>query len=153
MKINWKKLIIIILITFVVGSFFSIFTMNNMDTYKEISKPFEVPSIVFPIVWTILYFLMSISCYVISESDDENRKKALTIYAIQLIFNSLWTLIFFGFGNYVLSFVWIVILDILVIYMIIEFYKINKRAGLLQIPYLIWIIFASYLNLMIAIMN
>ncbi len=143
----------IILITFIVGSFFSIFTMNNMDTYKELSKPFEVPAILFPIVWSVLYLLMSISCYIVSVSNDKSRNKALTVYGVQLAFNSLWSLIFFGFGNYILAFIWIIILDVLIIYMIIEFYKVNKTAGLLQIPYLLWALFASYLNLMIAIMN
>lgn len=152
-KINWKRLIIIILITFIVGSFFSLFTMNNMDTFKELQKPINVPGILFPIVWSILYLLMSISCYIITEKDNPNKNKALTIYAVQLVINSLWSLIFFGFGAYLISFIWLLILLASIIWMIIEFYKIDKKAALLQIPYLLWVIFAGYLNLGIYLLN
>lgn len=152
-KINWKRLIIIILITFIVGSFFSLFTMNNMDTFKELEKPINVPGILFPIVWSILYLLMSISCYIITEKDNPNKNKALTIYAVQLVINSLWSLIFFGFGAYLISFIWLLILLASIIWMIIEFYKIDKKAALLQIPYLLWVIFAGYLNLGIYLLN
>lgn len=152
-KINWKRLIIIILITFIVGSFFSLFTMNNMDTFKELEKPINVPGILFPIVWSILYLLMSISCYIITEKDNPNKNKALTIYAVQLVINSLWSLIFFGFGAYLISFIWLLILLASIIWMIIEFYKIDKKAALLQIPYSLWVIFAGYLNLGIYLLN
>lgn len=152
-KINWKRLIIIILITFIVGSFFSWFTMNNMDTFKELQKPINVPGILFPIVWSILYLLMSISCYIITKSDDPNKDKALVIYAIQLIINSLWSLIFFEFEAYLFAFIWLIILLISIIWMIVEFYKIDKKAALLQIPYLIWVVFAGYLNLGIYLLN
>ena len=66
-KINWKRLIIITIITFLVGSFFSFFTMNNMSAFKELEKPINVPTIIFSIVWSILYLLMSISCYLITQ--------------------------------------------------------------------------------------
>lgn len=153
MKINWKKLIIIIFLTFVIGSFFSLFTMNNMETFKELTKPINVPGILFPIIWSILYLLMAISCYIITESKDENKKRATIIYVIQLFINSLWSLIFFGFSNYLLSFIWIIILLISVTVMIVAFYKISKVSGLLQIPYVIWILFAGYLNLGIYLLN
>lgn len=153
MKINWKKLIIITVVTFVVGSFFSIFTMNNMDTYKELAKPIAVPAVVFPIVWSILYLLMGISCYIISESDDKKKGSALILYGVQLIVNSLWSLIFFGFGAYLFSFIWILLLIVLVIAMMVSFYKISKKSALLQIPYLLWLIFAAYLNIMIYVLN
>ncbi len=153
MKINWKKLIIITVVTFVVGSFFSIFTMNNMDTYKELAKPIAVPAVVFPIVWSILYLLMSISCYIISESNDKKKGSALILYGVQLIVNSLWSLIFFGFGAYLFSFIWILLLIVLVIAMMVSFYKISKKSALLQIPYLLWLIFAAYLNIMIYVLN
>lgn len=148
-KINWKRLIIIIIITFVVGSFFSFFTMNNMDTFKELEKPINVPGILFPIVWSILYLLMSISLYIVI---DKNRK-SLIIYSIQLIINSLWTLIFFGFGAYLLAFIWIILLLIAIVIMIAKFYNIDKKAAYLNIPYLLWVLFAAYLNLEIYLLN
>lgn len=148
-KINWKRLIVIIIITFVVGSFFSFFTMNNMDTFKELEKPINVPGILFPIVWSILYLLMSISLYIVI---DKNRN-SLIIYSIQLIINSLWTLIFFGFGAYLLAFICIILLLIAIVIMIAKFYNIDKKAAYLNIPYLLWVLFAAYLNLGIYLLN
>lgn len=153
LKIDWKKLIAIIILTFLVGSFFSFFTMNNMETFKELQKPLNVPGVLFPIVWSILYLLMSISCYIILKSNDKNKKNAIIWYIIQLVINSLWSLIFFGFGKYLFAFIWIIILIIAVIIMLIKFYNINKKAAYLNILYLIWIIFAAYLNLGIYLLN
>ena len=153
MKINWKRLIIITIITFVVGSFFSFFTMNNMETFKELEKPINIPGIIFPIVWSILYLLMSISCYLITQSRSNDNDKAIVLYGIQLIINSVWSLIFFGFGAYLFAFIWLLLLLVSVIIMVIEFNKIDKRAAYLNIPYILWIIFAGYLNLSIYILN
>lgn len=152
MKINLKKLLIYIIITFLIGNLFAFFILSN-NTYNNLNKPFELPSVVFPIVWTILYLLMSISAYIVSESNDINKKGALKIYFIQLIFNSLWTLIFFGFKQYVLAFIWLILLIILVMLMIIQFYRIKRLSGILNIPYLFWLIFAAYLNLSIVVLN
>jgi len=151
LKINWKKLIIIIVITFVIGSFFSLFTMNNMDAFKELDKPINVPAILFPIVWTILYLLMSISYYLVSEKGDNDR--ATLIYGVQLVINSVWSLIFFGFEAYLFAFIWLLLLLASIVVMILEFYKIDKRAAYLNIPYLLWVIFAGYLNLGIYLLN
>lgn len=153
MKINWKRLIIITIITFVVGSFFSWFTMNNMDTFKELEKPVNVPAMLFPIVWSILYLLISISCYIITKSDDKGKDKALIWYGIQLIINSLWSLIFFGFGAYLFAFIWIILLLITVVIMTAKFYNIDKRAAYINIPYILWILFAGYLNFGIYLLN
>ena len=153
MRIDWKKLIIITVITFIVGTFFSFFTMNSMDTFKDLSKPINVPGVLFPIVWSILYLLMSISCYLIVQSNDKDKKEGIILYAIQLLINSLWTLIFFGFGAYLLSFIWIIILLIVVIIMLAKFYNINKIAMYINIPYVLWLLFAAYLNLGIYLLN
>lgn len=151
MKINYKKLIGIIIITILVGSFFTFFTGSSI--YKEIIKPpFSPPGLVFPIVWTILYILMSIALYQVLEKNDENDL-SLTIYGIQLFFNSTWTLIFFGFKNFLLGSIWIFLLIMFVVIMFIHFYKIKKSAGLLIIPYLIWLFIALYLNIGIFILN
>ena len=152
-KINWKRLIIIIIITFIVGSFFSFFTMNNMDTFKELKKPINVPGVLFPVVWSFIYLLMSISCYIITTKDDKNKDNAIIWYGIQLIINSLWSLIFFGFSAYLFSFIWIILLLAIVIIMIVKFYKIDKTAAYLNIPYVLWILFAGFLNLGIYILN
>lgn len=152
-KINWKRLIIIIVITFIVGSFFSWFTMNNMDTFKELNKPINVPGILFPIVWSILYLLMGISCYIITTKDDKRKDNAVLWYGIQLVINSFWSLIFFGFGTYLLAFIWLLILLAAIIVMIVKFYQIDKRAAYLNILYVLWVLFAGYLNLGIYFLN
>lgn len=151
MKINFKKLFIIIVITFLIGNLFSFLTFNS--NFKELNKPFEIPGIIFPIVWSILYLLMSISLYIITEENFYKKEKAYIIYFLQLIINSIWTLLFFGLKLYLFSTVWIGILIIAVITMIVIFYKINKISAIIQIPYLLWIIFALYLNYMIYYLN
>ncbi len=151
MKFNLKKFIIITIITFVIGNLFVFFVMNNMDYYKTLDKPIDVPGIVFPIVWGILYLLMSISYYIISNNTKDTNTK--TIYWAQLIVNSLWTLLFFGLKAFLFSFLWIILLVVLVVIMIVKFYKVNKKAGLIQIPYLLWLLFAGYLNLGIYLLN
>lgn len=153
LKVNWKKLIIFIIVTFIVGGFFS-FIINSSSFYNSLEKPPLSPQgIVFPIVWSILYTIMGISLYIISESKSFDKGQSYLIYTIQLVVNSLWTLLFFGFGLKFISFLWIILLIILVVIMIKNFYKINKTAGLLQIPYLLWLFFAAYLNLAIFILN
>lgn len=139
-KINWKKLILITLVTIFVGSFFAFFTMDGMKEFAKLDKPFLAPpGMVFMIAWTILYILMSISVYIISNSNDPNKKDAISIYILQLIINSLWTLFFFGLKIRLLAFFWIILLIIVVISMIISFSKINKTTAKLQIPYIIWL--------------
>lgn len=147
---DYKKLILIIIFTILIGSFFSFFTGSSV--YNEIIRPkLSPPGIVFPIAWFILYILMGISFYIVikNSSDISNVK----IYLLQLFVNSIWTLIFFGFKNFFLGFIWIILLIILVVIMIIKFYKENRVAGLLQIPYLLWLLFALYLNTSIYFLN
>ena len=152
MKINFKKLLFYIFITFFIGSFFVIF-INNTSLYNSLNKAINIPSIVFPIVWSILYLLMAISLYMISKSNNINKNNSIKVYFTQLIVNSLWTLIFFGLRLYVLSFIWILLLIVLVVIMIVKFYEIKKLAGIINIPYLIWLLFAAYLSFSIIILN
>ena len=144
-----KKFIKAILIPIIVGGLVGIFIAPNID-YNTLIKPaFSPPAYLFPIVWTILYFLMGISYALI----ENISRKTKNIYYIQLIFNALWSILFFILKWRLISVIWIIILDILVIIMIIQMYKQKKIAGLLQIPYLIWLLFATYLNLFIYILN
>lgn len=149
---NKSILIISILIPLVIGSLSALF--SNSSAYLTLNKPsFSPPSILFPIVWTILYILMGISSYIIYMSEDPRRYRALKTYAIQLIFNFFWSIIFFGLSQYLFAFLWLLALILLIIIMIRQFYKISPVAAYLQIPYLIWCIFAAYLNFMIVSMN
>ena len=148
---KYKKLLFIIVSTFLIGSLFTIFTGTSI--YNEIMKPpFAPPNIVFPIVWSIIYILISISLYIVLEENVENDL-SLFLYAVQMFFNSTWTLIFFGFKNFFISFIWIMILIVCVIKMFLHFYKIKKSAGLLIIPYIIWCFIALYLNIGIYVLN
>ena len=154
MKITNKyALIISILIPLAVGSLSALLS-GNMSAYSTLNKPaLSPPSIIFPIVWTLLYILMGISSYIIYKSNDPRKSMALKFYAIQLFFNFFWSILFFGFSQYFLAFLWLLILIFFIAVMIYLFYQINPLSAYLQFPYLIWCIFAAYLNLMIVILN
>ncbi len=153
MKIkNKSSLIISILIPVLIGTLSSLFS-GNMSTSMFNKPSFSPPSFLFPIVWTILYILMGISSYIIYSSDSPNKRKALIIYAVQLFFNFFWSILFFGFSQYLFAFIWLIILIILIIIMIYQFYAIEPLAAFLQIPYLLWCLFAAYLNFIIYRLN
>lgn len=150
---NKSALIISILIPLAVGSLSALIS-GNMSMYSTLNKPaLSPPSFLFPVVWTILYILMGISAYMVYISKSPDAPKALKTYALQLFFNFCWSIIFFGFSQYLLAFLWLVILIILIFIMITQFYKINTTAAYLQIPYLLWCLFAAYLNFSIYINN
>lgn len=151
---NMRQLIISILLSVGVGTVSALLTMNSIDVYNELQKPaLSPPGWIFSVVWTILYILMGISAYLIYISDSPDKYKALKIYIAQLIVNALWSVIFFNLECYLFSFIWLILLLILVILMVKSFSAINKTAGYLQIPYLLWLIFAGYLNLSIYLLN
>ena len=153
-NLDIKKLLFYIITTILIGVIPSIFVFKSMNVYNSLNRPpFSPPSIVFPIVWTILYMLMGISIYIIMQSKRKLKKNARLIYYIQLITNALWSPIFFGFEEYFLAFLWILMLIVFVITMILTFYKISKKAAYIQIPYLLWLLFASYLNFGVFVLN
>ena len=141
-----------ILIPVIVGGAVGLITANSINYNDLIQPSFAPPSFLFPIVWTILYVLMGVS-YGILENKGLNNSEINSIYYLQLTVNALWTFIFFVFKWRLFAFIWILILDALVIDMIIKFYKKTKTAGLLQIPYLIWILFATILNFSVYLLN
>ena len=146
--------ILFILLALAVGGLSSIATNLGMPVYEQAVKPpLNPPAIVFPIVWTVLYILMGISARRIWKSSDPKRGCALAIYAVQLLCNGLWPVFFFGLHAYLFSFIWLLLLWVLIIVMIRTFYRIDHIAGLLQIPYLVWVSFAGYLNLAVWLLN
>ena len=164
MKINWKALVISILIPLTVGTVAGLLTGGGMSVFATVNKPpLSLPSWVFPVAWTILYTMMGISSYLVyfSEADENNinpkesekKKQALTTYGYQLIVNFLWPVFFFSFQWYFFSFLWLVLLWILVAKMILEFGELSKVAAGLNVPYLLWLSFAGYLNLGIWLLN
>ncbi|MBE5889245.1 MAG: tryptophan-rich sensory protein [Lachnospiraceae bacterium] len=156
MKINKRLLFICIAIPVIVGIVSALLTRNSMELFQSIDKPpLAPPGWLFPVVWTILYILMGISSYLILQSGEsqEEIRKALTIYGYQLVVNFLWPTFFFNFGWYFFSFLWLVLLWVLVLIMILRFKDISKLAAYMNIPYLVWLTFAGYLNLGIWILN
>lgn len=153
MKIkNKSQLIICILIPLAIGALSALFSGNM--SYSGLNKPpLSPPPIVFPVVWTILYILMGISSYLVCTSDSPDKRKAIRVYTAQLFFNFFWSIIFFRFENYLLAFIWLLALIALIVLMIYRFYKIKPLAAYLQVPYLLWCIFAAYLNFMIYYLN
>lgn len=149
-----KELFISVGISVGVGLISAFLTMNNQNIYDVINVPsFSPPAFLFPIVWTVLYILMGISSYIIYNSNDSDRFDALKIYGVQLFINFFWSLIFFNLKNFKFALIWIILLLFSIIIMIYRFYKINKVTGLLNIPYLLWVMFASVLNFYIVILN
>lgn len=156
MKINWKLLSICIAIPLAVGIAAALITGGGMEVFESVNQPpLSPPAWLFPVVWTILYTLMGISSYLIltSGADREEVQNALSVYAYQLAVNFLWPTFFFNFRWFFFSFLWLLLLIFLVISMIREFYKISKPAAYLNIPYLLWLLFAGYLNFTIWWLN
>ena len=149
-----KPYIISVLITLAAGGISGFLVRNSMSVYETLNKPvLSPPGIVFPIVWTVLYIMMGIAAGRIYNSDFQDRGGLLSIYALQLFFNAIWPIIFFGVQWLLLSFVWLIVLWLLIIIMTAGFYKADKGAAYLLIPYLVWVTFAGYLNLGICILN
>lgn len=155
-KFNLGDLIISLLITlggsFVVGKFIS----GSTEMYEGLNRPwFSPPSWVFSVVWTILYILMGIAAYRIylRYKEGEKTKGALIFYGIQLLLNFAWSIIFFVFRLYGLAFIELIILLIFIIITTIKFFKFDKVAGWLMVPYIIWVSFAGVLNFFIWMLN
>ena len=128
---------------------FLVSMLVNFDMYSRINLPnLAPPAILFPIMWTILYIMMGISLYL-----NRNNKKNMTLFFVQLLFNYFWVFDFFLFEMFFGSFIVIILLDIMILYMILEFYKENKASSYMLIPYLLWCVFASYLNWQIYLLN
>ena len=149
---NIEPLIIALLIPLAVGAVSSLLS-GTMMAPTFIQPSFRPPGYLFPIVWTILYILMGISSYLVYASDSPAKPAALLVYAIQLVFNFFWTILFFRFSLYGLAFLWLLALIGLIAIMIYLFSKIGPTAAYLQLPYLLWCLFAAYLNFAVYMLN
>ncbi len=156
MKIRWKTLIIAIAIPLAVGALSAFLTMGSMEHFASLEQPpLSPPGWLFPVVWTVLFALMGIASYLVFESGAPAEKKsaALRVYALQLAFNFLWSILFFNLDMYWAAFVWLLALLVLIIITTVMFYRIRPAAAYLMIPYIAWVTFAAYLNVAIAILN
>ena len=138
-----------------VGGLSSVITQGEMEAFSALRQPpLSPPGWVFPVAWTILYLLMGVGMALVwRKSDGERRRRAVTIWGVQLAANFLWPLLFFLWQLRLLSLVWLVVLLILVAKMTSEFEKTSVPAARMQIPYLLWLLFAAYLNLGVWILN
>lgn len=151
--ILWKKLLVCAAIPLAVGSLSAALTRDQMNLYETVQKPaLTPPGWIFPVVWTILYILMGIASYLVLVSE-ENKDTALKAYGLQLAANFIWPLLFFNLQQYTLAFFWLLLLWLLIYITTVLFYRISKPAGYLMLPYLLWVTFAGYLNLSIALLN
>lgn len=146
-----------IAIPLAVGTAATALTKNNMDIYQQLNTPpLSPPAILFPIVWTLLYVLMGVSSALVftkRELNPEDAKMGLTYYAFSLIFNFAWTIIFFKLQASFFALICLIVLFCLIIKTIISYFKVNRVAAYLQIPYAVWVAFAGYLNAGIWLLN
>ncbi len=154
-KINVVKLLTAIVITQLAGVIGMKLSGSTAQLYTILAKPpLSPPGWLFGVVWPILYLLMGISLYIIYESPkSETRENALNLFFIQLFVNAIWPAVFFRFEMYWLAVIVIILLDILVAGTIYLFHNVNKKASYLMLPYMVWILFATYLNIGVAILN
>ena len=153
---TWKQYALGILLTQSIGALSGWLSRDGMQIFStSISQPpLSPPAVLFPIVWGALYALMGIGAariYLSPQSTERNR--ALNIYITQLIVNFFWSLIFFNAQAFLFAFFWLLILWILVLWMILLFHKVDPLSAKLQIPYLLWLSFAAYLNLGVWYLN
>ncbi|MBQ5978274.1 MAG: tryptophan-rich sensory protein [Oscillospiraceae bacterium] len=153
---NWKTLLLCLVIPLAAGGIGALLAGGFSGSYEAMYKPLlSPPGWVFPVVWTLLYLLMGYASYLVytSEASMPRKRRALTVYGVQLVINLLWPLFFFRLGWYTFAFIWLLLLIAAVLLCRMLFRYIEKRAGDLLLPYLIWLFFAGYLNLGVAILN
>ncbi len=157
MKNKIKFYALAILLPLAVGGISAFLTKNNMDIYDSIkTPPLSPPSVVFPIVWSVLYLLMGVSSALVfysSEATNKEKSSALTVYLLSLAANFLWSIVFFNFRAFFTAFAVLAALLVLVVVTVLKYKKINLAAAYLQVPYLIWVAFAGYLNFGIWLLN
>lgn len=146
---------IFILVTEAVGTVAGLLTSLGMEKYAAVEKPaLTPPDIVFPIAWSILYALMAVSAARIWLTEESTeRERGLKLYVIQLGMNFIWSIFFFNFQLYGFSFFWLLLLLAVIILMAVSFYKMDRIAAYLLIPYILWVSFAGYLNFMVWMLN
>lgn len=153
---NWKTYLFWILLAEAVGALSGWLTREGTALYTAAAEkpPLSPPGIVFPIVWTILYALMGIGAARVYLTPASNaRSRALAVFLLQLAVNFFWSILFFNLQAYGLAFFWLLALWVLIWWMILAFHRVDKTAAWLQLPYLLWVTFAGYLNWAVWMLN
>lgn len=151
-----KTLVVCLLFPLIAGGVSGFLTRNGMETFAYLNKPpLSPPGIVFSIVWTVLYLMMGLASWLVLTSGErpEQIRQALFFYVVQLIVNVLWPVFFFSLGWYLFSFFWLLLLFVLILVVIWLFSDLSQTAAWLMVPYLIWTVFAGYLNLGVYLLN
>ncbi len=148
-KIDIRKLIISFSVVIILVLISMIFTKNTMGLYDNIIKPDIAPkAVIFPIVWTVLYFVIAITLY--RFFDDKHIRNSVIF---NLVINVTWPILFFRFNLFFISIIWLALIIVTLIYELVKIYKVDKRFAYLNLPYLFWLFFALYLNIMIFSLN
>jgi len=156
LKIYWRRLIFCLLVPLGVGGLAAFLTRGQTDLFDTIAKPpLTPPAWVFPVAWSILYLLMGYASYRLAHATHHAayQNRTLILYGIQLFFNFVWPLLFFGLRHFGLALVWLVLLWGLVLWMLLLVRRVDKPAAWLQVPYLLWVSFAAYLNYGVWVLN
>ena len=151
--LNFIYSLILVTVTALWCGYYNKAGMENFYSYINLPS-LTPPNIVFPIVWVILYALMVISFFIIINIEDRGKTKfAIQLFVANCIFQIIWSFVFFYNAYFMVGFAVIVLLDFIIIMMIEYFYKLSKIAGILLVPYLLWLLFATYLNWAITDLN
>lgn len=155
-KFPWKTYAAWILFTEAVGVLSALLTREATEIYAMMIEkpPLSPPGAVFPIVWSILYALMGIgAARIYLAPPSPQRSRGLKLFLLQLMFNFFWSIVFFNLQAFGFAFAWIIILWVLILLMILSFRKTDSLAAWLQLPYLLWVTFAAYLNFGVWLLN
>lgn len=150
MKMDKKEYLKAIAVPLIAGGVAALLSGSGMKEFASLNQPpLTPPGWLFPVVWTILYVLMGTAYYMVNKAHGNSKliAEANTVYALQLIANFIWPILFFGFGWYFVAFIWLVILWILILVTVFRFFAVSKKAAYLLVPYVLWVTFAGYLNL------
>ena len=155
-KNGWKNIVFWVIVSEAVGLLAGLLTRNATEIYglMVMKPPLSPPGWLFPVVWTILYALMGVGAGLVSgQQPSADRNRSLNLMVAQLVVNFFWPLLFFNAQAYGFALLWLVLLLVLVVWMALEFRKVSPLAALLQIPYILWILFATYLNAAVWYLN
>ena len=152
--IKRNKVPIIFAIATLLSGFITSILMGGFQLYDNVTKPpFSPPGIIFPITWAILYILIGFSAGIIAQSNDLDKGYAIKLYIIQLFINLLWPIFFFTLQAPRFALFWLILLIVIAMFTFKVFSNISKAAGALFLPYIVWLLFAFYLNFGIVLLN
>ena len=155
-KNGWKNIVFWVIVSEAIGLLAGLLTRNGTEIYGQMAMkpPLSPPGWLFPVVWTILYALMGVGAGLVSgQQPSADRNRSLNLMVAQLVVNFFWPLLFFNAQAYGFALLWLVLLLVLVVWMALEFRKVSPLAALLQIPYILWLLFATYLNAAVWYLN